>query len=269
MSCTRCPTLAAPSESAATLSTGTSTGPPAESASDSAREPRGSTPMTRTSPANQEAMPDISPPPPTATRNRVELRRLPRPFEPHRPLAGDGLLRVISVNIDCAGRGLEVAGQGQGIRVAVAAHMQFRAIGADAGDLHQIGYRGHEDIRPMAERARGIRDRGTMVSARRGDHARFPHGPGQEIVERTPRFEGARVLQQFQLETQIVVRAGGRTRQRQNRRPPDVIGYSFIGGRDGLSIGHGPFTGSSQKGAQGVEYQQQAQKAQDQPKKQA
>ncbi len=62
----RSPTLRAPSESAAMLSTATSTDRPASSAACSAREPSGSTATTLVRPANQMAMPETRPPPPVA-----------------------------------------------------------------------------------------------------------------------------------------------------------------------------------------------------------
>ena len=61
------PALAAPSASAAIPPTSTSTGSPATSALDSVGHADGSTPITRTSPAYQAAIPPMSPAPPTAT----------------------------------------------------------------------------------------------------------------------------------------------------------------------------------------------------------
>ena len=194
------PARPAPSASAATPPTSTSTGSPAASAAVSVGHRSGSTPITRTSLANHAAIPPISPPPPTATITVSQRRFLLSELLRQRPLSGDDGRLVVRVQERRAGvEGPLLAGR-EGLGVEAVDHVHRRPVGTDPLDLHRGRGRRDEDLSRMPETVRRVGDGQPEVPARRGEHPRLVDVGREHPVERAARLEGAGVLQELQLE---------------------------------------------------------------------
>ena len=166
-------------------------------------------------------------------QQRIELRRLLFEFQRQRALSQHGLVLVKGMDGQRARLLLPFLAGRQGIGIAVAAHHQFGAEIANAADLGGGRDRGHENLRPHALLARGIRHRRAVIAARSRDHAGVGNGAREKMGERAPRLEGARMLKKLQLQGH---RTGSRPVPVQDRRAPDMRADALISCRDRLPV---------------------------------
>ena len=196
------PTRRGASESAAIPPASASTGLPAASASVSVGAASGSTPITLGVPAHHAAMPPISPPPPTETSSVSRSGACRDELERERALAQQRLRLIEGVYRQRARlRRPGLAGR-ERVGIAVAADDQVGAVAPDALHLRGRGHGGHEDAGGHAEPHGGVRDGGAVIAARGGHHARRRDRAREQVGERAPRLERARVLEQLELQGQ-------------------------------------------------------------------
>src|SRR5918995_2686060 len=194
------PTQRAPSESAAIPPISVSTGAPCARAAARLAVPSVSTPTTRGSPRNQAAMPPIRPAPPTATssvsrsptaRPTPSLRsrcRRPSLVDRRRASTGHRYRRV-------ALRRLRAPPHKSG-----AGDTHVGAVGTQPVDLDLGRALGDEDLGPMTEPARRVRDGEPEVPSGSRDHAGVWDLVGEDPVESPPRLERTGVLMALKLE---------------------------------------------------------------------
>jgi hypothetical protein len=131
---------------------------------------------------------------------RVEVWRLFFQFEAERALTEKRFALIVGVNGH--GTGLRDPGfaGGEGFGVAFAGDDELGAVATDAFDFFGRGHGGHEDPGWHAEFHGRVGDSGAVVSTGGGNDASGGNLPGKQVGERATRFEGAGVLEQFELE---------------------------------------------------------------------
>ena len=233
------PARLVPSESAAYPPYVTSTGPPAASAAVIDVLVSGSTPITRVRPSYHAPMPPISPPPPIATSTVSASGTCSESSAPIVPwpatISGWSYACITSAPLSSARAAARVE------RLVVVA-VDDRDLGAERPDpvgLDLRRVRGHEDLGAVPERSRRVRDREPEVPARRRDDADVGNLGGQQLVERAPRLERARVLRELELQRDPPVEPERTRPELEHRRPPHVAVDPLARGLDvGSSEGH-------------------------------
>src|SRR5271170_6762997 len=214
----RSPTRRAPSESAATDRTSTSTGPPASSAAWSSGEPRrDSRDQSAAADRDQHGV----------ERRRAEPRQILLPFPAHGSLAGDGRGGIVGVNGERTRLGDIGVAKRERLVIGGALDMYIGAVSFDLGDLHRRGDLRHEYARAYSEPSGGIGDRRAVIAARGCRATDRRCGAGQEIVERPAWLERTRMLQEFEFERNRR-RSGDRGRSLEQRRAPDMPRYARV-----------------------------------------